>query len=127
MAVKFCLDAVLKVASVWLYNSMLPKKNRLNLKFQFKEIITGKKLSGRFGNVYLKSGENSEPKIGVALTTKTFKKAHERNRAKRVISAIFEKLLTKLPNNINILVVPNHDVLEVKSEELKTEYENLIH
>lgn len=104
---------------------MLSKKNRLNLKFQFKEIITGKKLSGKFGNIYLKSGENSQPKIGVVLTTKTFKAAHERNHVKRLVSTAFEKLLTKLPNNINILVVPNRRVLEVKSEELKTEYESL--
>lgn len=106
---------------------MLPKRSRLNLKFQFKEMITGKKLSSKFGNFYIKSGENSHPKIGIALTTKTFKKAHERNRAKRLISTAFKKLLPSLPPNINILVVPNSGVLEVKSEELKAEYEKLIY
>ncbi|QQG43747.1 MAG: ribonuclease P protein component [Candidatus Daviesbacteria bacterium] len=106
---------------------MLPKLNRLNLKFQFKEVITGGKVSHKFGNVYLKYGDNNKPKIGVALTTKVFKKAHERNRAKRVISAAFEKMLVKLPANINILVVPNAEVLKVKSEELLKEYENIIH
>lgn len=104
---------------------MLPKLNRLNLKFQFKEIVTGKKIPHRFGNVYIKYGDNLEPKIGIALTTKTFKKAHERNKAKRVISAAFEKLLPQLSKDINILVVPNSGVLEVKSEELKKEYEGL--
>lgn len=106
---------------------MLSKVNRLNLKFQFKEVITGKKIFSKFGNLYLKYGENSQPKIGIALTTKTFKKAHERNRAKRLISTAFEKLLFKLPSNINILVVPNSMVLRVKSEELLEEYEKIIH
>lgn len=106
---------------------MLPKLNRLNLKFQFKEIITGKKVSSKFGNIYLKYGENQEPKVGVALTTKVFKKAHERNQAKRVVLAAFEKILPELPANINILVVPNFRVLKVKSEELLKEYENIIH
>ncbi len=108
---------------------MLPKKNRLNLKFQFKEVITGKKLSGKFGNLYIKYGDNSQEqaRIGIALTAKIFKKAHERNYVKRLISTAFKKLLTALPGNINILVVPNHSVLEVKSEELKAEYEKLIY
>lgn len=104
---------------------MLPKLNRLNLKFQFKEVITGKKISAKFGNIYLQYGENQQPKVGVALTTRVFKKAHDRNRAKRVIFTAFEKMLARLPANINILVVPNLRVLKVKSEELLKEYENI--
>lgn len=88
-------------------------------------MVTGQKLASKFGNLYIKYGENSQPKIGIALTTKIFKAAHKRNHVKRVVATAFEKLLPQLANNINILVVPNRRVLEVKSEELKKEYESL--
>lgn len=97
---------------------MLPRSNRLNLKTDFKWTAAGKRIDTKFVKLFLKLGDNSSPRLGIAVSGKIFKKAVERNRAKRVVSAVFEALFQNLPEKINILALPKHNVLEVKSEKL---------
>ena len=85
---------------------MLSKDKRLNLKKDFKWVAAGKKLETRYLKLFVRFGENAIPKIGVAVTTKFFRRATDRNRAKRLVFAAFEPLYMKLPNNINIVALP---------------------
>ncbi len=94
---------------------MLPKQNRLNLKIDFKWVASGKKLDTKFITLFIKTGDNASARVGIANSSKVFKKAHARNRARRVISAAFESLYGKLPNSINIVALPKTGVIEVKS------------
>ena len=97
---------------------MLPKPSRLNLKKDFKRVATGKKLESKFLTLFLKTEENQIPKIGIATSTKNFKKAHERNRARRLTSFAFETLYSKLPTNISIVALPKAPILNVKSQDV---------
>lgn len=97
---------------------MLSKLNRLNLKTDFKFVSSGKSLSTPHLRLFLKKGDNTVPRIGVAITTKIFQKATDRSRAKRVVFASFTNLLPDLESNINIIALPKASVLEVKSDEL---------
>ncbi len=105
---------------------MLPKEFRLDLGKDFKWVASGKKTETKFAKLFTKLGENVSPRAGVALSGKVFKKAHERNRARRLISTALQYLYLKLPKNINILVLPKYSVLEVKSSEVILDLETIL-
>lgn len=94
---------------------MLPKLKRLNLKKDFKRVASGKKIDTKFAKLFIRIGDNTHPRIGIAVSSSIFKKATERNRARRVISAALESLYSKLPKSINIVALPKIGVLNVKS------------
>lgn len=109
---------------------MLPKPQRLNLKKDFSWVASGKKMSEaplrvetKFARLFLRVGENEAPRVGIALASKTFKKAHARNRARRLTSAAFESLYKSLPNHMNIVALPKAGILEVKSGDVLIDIE----
>lgn len=94
---------------------MLPKQNRLNLKTDFKWVASGKKVDTKFLTLFIRMGDNEVSKVGIANSSKVFKKAHDRNRARRITASVFEVLYAKLPNNVNIVALPKAGIVEVKS------------
>lgn len=102
---------------------MLPKEKRLNLKKDFKWVASGKRLNHHHFSVFIKYGENEFPKIGIATSKNYFKKATDRNRARRLLSKALESIYEALPHNINIIALPKSGVIDVKSEELLKELE----
>jgi len=102
---------------------MLPKHQRLNLKKDFKRVAAGKKLETKYLKIFVSFGDNQIPKIGIAVSGKTFKKATARNRVRRLTSAVFEALYSSLPPRINILVLPKTGVAGVKSGDLTLDLE----
>ena len=97
---------------------MLPKPKRLNLKKDFKWVAAGKKLETKYLKIFVKLGDNEMPRIGIAVSSKSFQKATERNRVKRIVSAAFEVLYPRLPQNINIVALPKTAVSKVKSSDV---------
>lgn len=102
---------------------MLPKLKRLNLKTDFKWVAAGKKLETKYLKVFVKLGDNETPRIGIAVSSKTFPKATDRNRARRVTSAALEPLYQNLPSNINIIALPKIGVINVKSGDILLDLE----
>lgn len=105
---------------------MLSKDKRLNLKKDFKWVASGKRIDNPLITLFIRIGDNSSPRVGIAVSSKHFKKAVERNKARRLTSAGFESLYTKLPANINIVALPKVGVLKVKSGDLLLELENIL-
>lgn len=97
---------------------MLPKFKRLNLKTDFKWVASGRKLESKFMTLFIKTGENTFPRIGIATSGKYFKKAHERNRARRLTAEAFSITYYLLPVNTNIVALPKRHILEVKSQDV---------
>lgn len=97
---------------------MLPKQKRLNLKKDFKWVASGKKLETKYLKLFVKVGDNQMPRIGIAVSGKSFKKATQRNRARRLVSAAFESIYSKLPSAINIVALPKARVIDVKSQDV---------
>ena len=94
---------------------MLPRSQRLNLKKDFKWVAAGKKIDSQYAKLFIRKGDNSSPRIGIATSSSQFKKATERNRARRLMSAALEPLYAKLPKSINIIALPKQSILDVKS------------
>lgn len=105
---------------------MLSKDKRLDLKKDFKWVSSGKKIESGFVRLFIKMGDNIWPRIGIAVSGKVFKKATQRNRARRLISASFESLYPHLPKSINIVALPKSGVLNVKSEEVLTDLKTFL-
>lgn len=112
---------------------MLSKDKRLNLKKDFKWVVAGplrpprlggagseasKKLETKYLKLFIKLGDNKTPKVGIAVSGRAFKKAVERNRARRLTSAAFEALYPNLPSAINIVALPKAGVINVKSGDI---------
>ena len=97
---------------------MLPKFKRLNLKKDFNWIANGKLVDTTFAKLYYRFGTNDLPRIGITAPSGVFKKAHSRNRARRLISSLFEVIYTRLPTRLNILAIPKPHLIEVKSDDL---------
>lgn len=102
---------------------MLPKHQRLNLKEDFKRVASGQKLETKYLKLFVRVGENQMPKVGIATSSKSFKKAVERNRARRLTSAAIELLYNRLPKNINIVALPKAGILNVKSGDVLLDLE----
>ena len=106
---------------------MLPKSQRLNLKTDFKWVAAGKKIESRHLKLFIRLGENKTPRVGIAVSSRIFKKATERNRAKRLVSQAFQSTIyplreaSHLPSTINIVALPKTSILSVKSADLAKE------
>lgn len=105
---------------------MLPKNSRLNLKKDFIEVSRGKLVETFYLKLYLRVGENTKPRLGIATSQKTFKKAHERNRARRLTSHAFEAIYGKLPPKLNIIALPKRKICEVKSKDVLGDLEGVL-
>lgn len=86
----------------------------------------GKKLETKYLKLFLKQGENQIAKVGIAVSSKYFKKATERNRARRLASAAFENLYLNLPNSINIVALPKVSINEVQSQDVLSDLEAVL-
>lgn len=106
---------------------MLPKFCRLNLKTDFKRVVSGKSIEGKYLKLFIKeSSEISGTKVGIALSSKNFKRAHERNRAKRLTSKAFEQIFPSLPQNLEIIALPKPAIINVKSDEVTADLKAVI-
>ncbi len=105
---------------------MLSKSQRLNLKTNFKWVASGKHLQSPSFKLMIKEGENKSPKIGVAISSKNFKMANLRNKAKRLSFAAVAPLYPTLKSNTNLVIMPKPDILNKNIEQLSEELKGLI-
>lgn len=105
---------------------MLPKQDRLNLKRNYSFVTGGKRLEGLNLKLSFRFGSNNQPLIGIAVSAKIFKKAVDRNRARRIISKGLEGIYQHLPPAINIVAVPKNGILKRSSFEVIKEVEELV-
>ncbi len=104
---------------------MLPKPQRLNLKKDFKWAASGKKTETKFLKFFIKMGENTSPRFGIAVSAKVFKKAVDRNRVKRLVAQAFQASAYRLPPTINIVALPKQSILNVKSGDVLLDLEEV--
>lgn len=105
---------------------MLPKPHRLNLKTDFKWVASGKSVKGNSFKLFIRYGDNQKAKVGIALSKSQFKKAVERNRARRLMSKAFELCYQSLPANINIVALPQWGILQLRAEEILADLKQLL-
>lgn len=105
---------------------MLSKSKRINLKKEFKWVASGRSFETKYMKLFLRTGENQIPRIGIAVSSHIFKKAVQRNRARRLISHAFQSTAYRLPSTINIVALPKAGILKVKSDDVMLDLEKAL-
>ena len=104
---------------------MLPKSKRLNLSKDFRFVAAGVKVStANFRVMYRFSGE-AEPLVGVALSKQNFKRAVDRNRAKRLSFEVLGKIYPSLKDGLNLVIMPKAQIFSSDIEELTKELKKI--
>lgn len=104
---------------------MLPGNKRLNLKNSFGEIASGKKANTPSLRLMYKFTNSSTPLVGIALSKAYFKKAFQRNRARRLVSKTLENYYPTLPKGLNLVIIPKAEVLEKTPDDLFKELKDV--
>lgn len=109
---------------------MLPKQNRLSKDLEIKKAYRTRFCSqSKYFKIYLKKTENPNFQLLVVVSKKIFKKANKRNRVKRKIYAIFDRMLAghHLPGNTSCIVqVIDQQAIQQRQDQLKTELTNIL-
>lgn len=108
---------------------MLKKSQRLNLKFMFKPIMAeSKRIETAHFKMYIqKTDKNRFPLVGIALTKKEFRKAHQRNKARRITSDIIAEHYSRLIPKLNLVIMPKASVTTVDKKELVDEIGSIVY
>lgn len=85
---------------------MLSKNKRLNLRKNYRWVYGGYKLETDSLRLMFRLGENINPKVGVAVSTKLFHSSTQRNSVKRLVYFAIDQVYDKLKKNINLIVTP---------------------
>ncbi len=105
---------------------MLSKGKLLNLKKDFVWVRSdSKKVDSKNFKIFLRSGENLVPKVGVALSSSFFKKAYQRNAVKRLVLGAVEDIYGDLAQGSNLIIIPKVGVLSSSKEDLIVELKNV--
>lgn len=83
---------------------MLPKKNRILKKKDFKKTFKEKGTKNEFFSLKFKPCRLSSTRIGIVISRKVSIKSTERNKLKRRIREIFKKLLPGINKNTDIVL-----------------------
>ena len=95
---------------------MLPKKKRLN-KEDFKNLRPQSLFRGTF--VDISGSESKETKFACVVSKKRFKKAVERNKARRKVYNILNKVKLESPHLI--VVYPKQNIVNSSSKNIENE------
>ena len=85
---------------------MLPKKSRLNLRFEFKRVAAGKTYRTTHLKLFYIYEEHPLPLVGISIPRKLYPKAHQRNAVKRLISSALQKLYNSLRKDLSLVIMP---------------------
>lgn len=113
-----------------LLNFRLPKSGRLRKPAEFKRVYgSGKRFDGRFMTVFIMPSGTDAQRLGITASKKISTKAHDRNRAKRLLREAFrlnKAELDELVTKFDWVLNARRSLLQVKLEKPLEEFRQII-
>ncbi len=113
-----------------LLNFGFPKEQRLRKRSEFLNVYgNGRRIDGRYMTVFILPNERAVHRVGVTATKKAVGKAHDRNRAKRLLRETFRLSKTELAaisEKLDIVLNAKRAILAEKLAEPLAEFGQIV-
>ena len=102
-----------------------PRNVRLTRPAEFQRVFQyGKRLHSQGLNARALTNDSGSPRLGLAIAKKALRRAHERNRIKRLIRTSFRLHQSSLPA-VDLVLMCRSEVLNMSNAELFQQLEGL--
>ena len=101
----------------------LSKKQRMIKAFLFREAFAQKRsFVGRYMVLWLREGEGASLRLGVVTSKKVSNRAVDRNRARRILRALFREHRDQLGGEFDVLIIARRNILNASHADIEKEF-----